>query len=78
MLETLLITGVGGAIGLGLTLGLCAVAPSLGFSDYIGNPVVSPLVAAITAGLLGSVGLLAGFFPAREAARLDPVVAMKL
>jgi ABC-type lipoprotein release transport system permease subunit len=24
------------------------------------------------------VGLLAGYFPAREASRLDPVVAMKL
>jgi putative ABC transport system permease protein len=78
MLETLLITGVGGAIGLGLTFGLCAVFPALGFTDYVGNPTVSPMVAAITASLLGSVGLLAGYFPAREASGLDPVVAMKL
>jgi len=78
MLETLLITGVGGAIGLGLTLGLCAAFPALGFTDYVGNPPVSPTVAAITATLLGSIGVLAGFFPARDAARLDPVVAMKL
>ena len=78
MLETLLITGVGGAIGLGLTLAICAAFPALGFSEYVGNPTVSPLVAAITAGLLGSVGLLAGYFPARDAASLDPVVAMKL
>ena len=78
MLETLMITGVGGAIGLGFTLGICAVFPALGFTDYVGNPVVSPTVAAVTAGLLGSVGLLAGYFPARDAAQLDPVVAMKL
>ena len=78
MLETILITGVGGAIGLGLTLGFCAAFPALGFAQYVGNPTVSPLVAAITAGLLGAVGLLAGYFPARDAAELDPVVAMKL
>jgi putative ABC transport system permease protein len=78
MLETLLITGFGGAVGLGLTFGICAAFPALGFTDYVGNPSVSPFVAAITAGLLGLVGLLAGYFPARDAAHLDPVVAMKL
>jgi ABC-type antimicrobial peptide transport system permease subunit len=78
MIETLLITGVGGAIGLGMTLGICAIFPALGFTDFVGNPTVSPAVAAITASLLGSVGLLAGYFPARDAAQLDPVVAMKL
>jgi putative ABC transport system permease protein len=78
MLETLLITGIGGALGLGLTLGICALVPSLGFAEYIGNPTVSPMVAAITTALLGSVSLLAGYFPARDAANLDPVVAMKL
>jgi len=78
MLETLLITGVGGAIGLALTFGICAAFPALGFTDFVGNPTVSPMVAAVTAGLLGSIGLLAGYFPARDASSLDPVVAMKL
>jgi ABC-type antimicrobial peptide transport system permease subunit len=32
----------------------------------------------MTAVALGVVGLVAGYFPAREASRLDPVVAMKL
>jgi ABC-type antimicrobial peptide transport system permease subunit len=35
-------------------------------------------VALFTALALGVVGLVAGYFPAREASRLDPVVAMKL
>ncbi len=78
MLETLLITGAGGAIGLGMTFAICAAFPALGFTEYVGNPTVSPMVTALTAGLLGSVGLLAGYFPARDAANLDPVVAMKL
>ena len=78
LLETLLLTAVGGAMGIAITLGICAAFPALGFTEYVGNPTVSPMVAALTAGLLGSVGLLAGYFPARDAASLDPVVAMKL
>jgi putative ABC transport system permease protein len=78
MLETLLITGFGGAVGLGLTFGICAAFPALGFTEYVGSPTVSAPVAIITSSLLGAVGLLAGYFPARDAANLDPVVAMKL
>jgi putative ABC transport system permease protein len=78
LLETLLITGIGGAIGIALTFGICAVFPALGFTEYVGDPVVSPFIAVVTAGLLGTIGLLAGYFPARDAASLDPVVAMKL
>jgi putative ABC transport system permease protein len=78
LLETLLLTAVGGLIGFGITYGICAAFPAFGLTDYVGNPTLSPLVASVTAGLLGSIGLLAGYFPARDAARLDPVVAMKL
>ena len=78
LLETLLLTGVGGLIGIAITGALCAVFPALGLTEYVGDPTLSPMVTAITAGLLGTIGLLAGYFPARDAARLDPVVAMKL
>jgi putative ABC transport system permease protein len=78
LLETLLVTGIGGAIGFAVSLGLCAVFPKFGLTDYVGVPEVSPFVAAITIGILGAIGFVAGWFPAREASRLDPVVAMKL
>jgi putative ABC transport system permease protein len=77
MLETLIITGVGGLLGLGIALAICSAVPALGFTDVIGVPTVSSLVAGVTALLLGSIGLIAGFFPARSAAAMDPVVAMK-
>ena len=78
LLETLFITILGGAIGLGISVGICALFPKLGFTKYVGDPVVSPVVTILTAGALGLVGVIAGYFPAREAANLDPVVAMKL
>ena len=77
LLETTIITGVGGVIGLGLAFGICAVFPALGATDFVGDPTVSPVVAAATAALLGVIGLIAGYFPARSAAAMDPVVAMK-
>ncbi len=80
LLETLIVTGVGGVIGLGITAAICAAFPTLGRDaiDFVGVPTVSPLVAGTTAALLGLIGLVAGFFPARAAANLDPVVAMKM
>jgi putative ABC transport system permease protein len=78
LLETLLVTFLGGLIGFGISIAVCAVFPKLGFTEYVGDPVVSPLVSVLTAVALGIVGLIAGYFPARDAARLDPVVAMKL
>ena len=77
LLETLLVTAIGGAIGFGISYAICAVFPE-GPQEYIGKPELSPLVAILTASALGVVGLIAGYFPAREASKLDPVVAMKL
>src|SRR5712691_2002670 len=78
LLETMLVTFIGGAIGFGISLAICAVFPKAGFTEYVGDPVVSPTVTLLTALALGIVGLIAGYFPARDAAQLDPVVAMKL
>ncbi|HET8796645.1 MAG TPA: ABC transporter permease [Thermoanaerobaculia bacterium] len=77
LLETMLVTFFGGAIGFAISYGICAVFPT-GPQEFIGKPELSPLVVALTATALGIVGLLAGYFPARDASRLDPVVAMKL
>src|SRR5216683_5007334 len=78
LMETMLVTFIGGAIGFGISLAVCAVFPKRGFTEYVGDPVVSPTVTLLTALALGIVGLVAGYFPARDAAQLDPVVAMKL
>jgi putative ABC transport system permease protein len=77
LLETLMVTFFGGLVGFILSLAICAVFPE-SLYEYVGKPEVSPVVALFTAVALGIVGLIAGYFPARDASRLDPVVAMKL
>jgi putative ABC transport system permease protein len=76
--ETLTLTAAGGALGFLVTLGVLAVFPLLGLDDYVGTPQASPAVILTTTLLLGAIGFAAGFFPARRASLLDPVVALKL
>ena len=76
--ETVVMTTAGGAVGLLFSHLLCSAFPTFGLTDFVGDPHVSLTVGGATAGLLGVIGLIAGFFPARTASRLDPVVAMKM
>jgi putative ABC transport system permease protein len=78
LLETLSLTAVGGLLGFLATLGILAAFPLLRLDEYVGTPTASPLVIVVTAALLGLIGLVAGYFPARRASLLDPVVALKL
>jgi putative ABC transport system permease protein len=77
LLETLTLTAIGGLIGFLVTLAILLVFPVLKLDDYVGTPQASPLVIAVTAALLGLIGFVAGYFPARRASLLDPVVALK-
>jgi putative ABC transport system permease protein len=77
LLETLTLTAIGGALGFAITLGVMAVFPA-SLDEYVGTPEASPIVILTTTALLGVIGFVAGYFPARRASLLDPVVALKL
>jgi putative ABC transport system permease protein len=77
LIETLTLTAVGGALGFLITLLVMAAFPK-SLDEYIGTPEASPLVILTTATMLGLIGFVAGYFPARRASMLDPVVALKL
>jgi putative ABC transport system permease protein len=70
------------AMVLGLIGGLAGVAVGVAGAHVIAEKLDLPIVLsanAITWGVLASVGtgLVFGFFPAREAAKLDPIVALR-
>jgi putative ABC transport system permease protein len=78
LFETLLITLVGGAIGLAVSYGIIAIFPSKGsINEFIGKPTLSLEVALITVALLGLIGFVSGFGPSRRAANLNPVEAIR-
>jgi putative ABC transport system permease protein len=77
LIETLTLTAAGGLLGFLITVGIIAVFPA-SLDEYVGTPQASPLVIGTTTLLLGLIGFVAGYFPARRASLLDPVVALKL
>ncbi len=67
------LTLVGLSLGLLLAFGVARVASSV----LCGVSPIDPLSIAVTLALLGTASLLAGYLPARRAARIDPMVALR-
>ncbi len=75
--ETFLITLIGGAIGFGISWAICAAFPEK-LEEFVGRPEISLKVGLTTTAILGGIALVAGWFPARSAANLDPVEALRM
>lgn len=76
LLETLLVTTVGGGAGVLLAVIVVGVTSRLPLGE-MGAPVFSWQIAVLTAGLLGVIGIVSGMGPARRAARLNPADALR-
>jgi putative ABC transport system permease protein len=77
LFETLLVTLIGGAIGLAISYGIIVIFPAGKIEEFIGRPTLSLDVALVTVALLGFIGFISGFGPARRAANLNPVEAIR-
>ena len=76
-LETFVITGLGGLLGIALGLAGCLALASLATPDLIPQPIVRWQTIAIALGVMTFVGFASGLVPARRAARIDPSVTLR-
>ena len=78
LMEAVFITFIGGVVGVSLGVGLSflasLVATAQGFDWDYSISIFSLLLAA---GMAVVVGLISGYYPARKAARMDPIVALR-
>ena len=76
-LEGLMLTGISGLVGLGAAYGvtrLLGLAPPI---DGFELPHIYPASAALAIASLATAGIVAGLYPARRAAMLTPVDALR-
>ena len=73
LFEAIALCTLGGLIG--MAMGWVGV---FAYAQIANSPmVVSPIIIATALGAAASVGLIFGFFPARRAAQLDPIQALR-
>jgi putative ABC transport system permease protein len=73
LVEAVVLSLFGGVVGILLGLGLALVA-----TQTLGVPfVVDPGIVVLAFVFSALVGVVFGYFPARRAARLDPIEALR-
>jgi putative ABC transport system permease protein len=79
--ESLLLALSGGTIGILFCYAVVSIMwmfpAEEGAMQFVGRPVLSFSLILITVGILSAVGFMAGVFPARKAASVDPVESLR-
>lgn len=75
--ESVFITTFSGYLGLVLGVGVVELLGGNIQHDFFRNPEINLQIALLTLGILVSAGALAGFVPARRAARIKPIEALR-
>src|SRR5262249_54065008 len=73
LIEAIMLSVLGGIVGI-----LLGIGGGVMYSLFTGSAfVLSPVAVLLAFGFAGAVGIIFGFYPARRAAHLDPIVALR-
>lgn len=73
LIESVVLSGFGGLVGIALALVACLGLASLMHMPFLFNPGINFMAFGFSA----AIGVIFGFVPARRAARLDPIEALR-
>jgi putative ABC transport system permease protein len=81
VLEAVLIAAIGGGVGIVIAQTACSIFASIDLNNevlkWLGKPTISLVIGIVTVSILTLIGLVSGFFPARRAASISPVEALR-
>ncbi len=73
LIEAVVLSALGGLAGTVLAFGACVVLTGVMNMPFLFNPGINLLALVFS----GAIGIIFGYVPARRAARLDPIVALR-
>jgi putative ABC transport system permease protein len=73
LVEAVMMSGLGGLMGIAVGLGASAILVRIFDLPFVPSAEIVLLAFAVSAG----IGIAFGYFPARRAARLDPIEALR-
>src|SRR6266404_3361745 len=75
--EALVIAFLSGGIGLGIAYGICALVNLLPMPDFFAGLLPTWKTGVLACALLGMIAVLSALYPARRAASIDPIEALR-
>jgi putative ABC transport system permease protein len=76
-MEAIIIALVSGGVGLGVAYGLCGLVNLLPMPDFFAGLVATWKTGVIACAMLGGIAVVSAVIPARRAASVDPIEALR-